>query len=764
MSENQDKLNILLDKLNSLVEKQETFSKEIEELRNEINRATSSDIISVKEQAATLKQDQKEEAQHQKVKTTEIAKQKQPKIRKSKSDLEKFIGENLINKIGIAITVIGVAIGAKYSIDNNLINPLTRIILGYLAGIALLGFGIKLKAKYENYSAVLVSGSMAIMYFITYAAYNYYDLFPQIFSFILMLIFTAFTVLAAINYNKQVVAHIGLVGAYAVPFLLSEDTGRVAILFSYMVIVNLGILAVSIKKYWKPLYYSSFSFTWLIYLSWFIETNAAAEHFGLAFIFLSIFFAIFYISFLAHKLINNEKFSSETIALLLSNSFLFYGLGYALLADHESGQYLLGIFTMVNAAIHFVISLIIYRKKLTDKNLLYLISGLVLVFITITIPVQLDGNWVTLLWAGEAALLFWIGRTKNNAMYEKLSYPLMILAFFSLPHDWWNNYGHYDPAQPETKIIPVFNVNFLSTMIFVCAFGFINFINQSKKYSSPLIKSNGLFKIVSITLPAIFIFTLYMLFSTEIELYWDQLFTASAHMAYNSADYDIFKFKSMWIYNYSLLFFTLLSIANIIKIKNSGLAITNIVINTLLTVSFLIGGLYTLSELRDSYINQTLAEYYNRDFFHILIRYISFAFFAGFLVTGYKYVRQTFLQTNLKKYFNILLHTSIVWVLSSELITWLKIAESEQSYKLSLSILWGLYSLFVIIIGIWKNRQHLRIWAIILFGITLIKLFFYDIAHLDTIAKTIVFVSLGLLLLIISFLYNKYKHLISNEK
>jgi uncharacterized membrane protein len=65
--------------------------------------------------------------------------------------------------------------------------------------------------------------------------------------------------------------------------------------------------------------------------------------------------------------------------------------------------------------------------------------------------------------------------------------------------------------------------------------------------------------------------------------------------------------------------------------------------------------------------------------------------------------------------------------------------------------------------GIWKNKQYLRIGAIALFGVTLLKLFFYDISHLNTIAKTVVFVSLGIILLIISFLYNKYKNQITDE-
>ena len=103
---------------------------------------------------------------------------------------------------------------------------------------------------------------MAIMYFITYFAYSLYGLFPQSSAFALMLIFTVFTVVAAINYNHQIIAHLGLVGAYAVPFLLSNNSGNYAFLFAYIAIINGGILAISLKKYWKPLFYTSFIFTW----------------------------------------------------------------------------------------------------------------------------------------------------------------------------------------------------------------------------------------------------------------------------------------------------------------------------------------------------------------------------------------------------------------------------------------------------------------------------------------------------------------------
>ena len=108
--------------------------------------------------------------------------------------------------------------------------------------------------------------------------------------------------------------------------------------------------------------------------------------------------------------------------------------------------------------------------------------------------------------------------------------------------------------------------------------------------------------------------------------------------------------------------------------------------------------------------------------------------------------------------FNILFYIAILWIVSSELINILDLSGSTQSYKLGLSILWGVYSLALIALGIWKKQKYIRITAIVLFSITLLKLFFYDISNLGTLSKTIVFVSLGILLLIISFLYNKFKH------
>lgn len=90
--------------------------------------------------------------------------------------------------------------------------------------------------------------------------------------------------------------------------------------------------------------------------------------------------------------------------------------------------------------------------------------------------------------------------------------------------------------------------------------------------------------------------------------------------------------------------------------------------------------------------------------------------------------------------------------------------QQTNNYKLGISILWGVYAVFMVVLGLFKRRRYVRLGGIALFGVTLLKLFFYDIANLTTIAKTIVFISLGVLLLLASFLYNKYTNRIEAEE
>ncbi|MBI1268782.1 MAG: DUF2339 domain-containing protein [Cryomorphaceae bacterium] len=776
MAENQDQINAMLVRLEEMLKQQEAFSREILAMKGELLKQKTAGQSTQKNEAEFAAPQIIPQPPAQPAPITPKPQQQmaaapqpqQPRIPKPKSDIEKFIGENLINKIGILITVLGVVFGAKYSIEHDLVSPLTRIVLGLLVGLGLLGFGMKLKAKYESFSAVLVSGAMASLYFVTFAAHMLYQLIPQTVAFAFMVVYTAFTVFAALKYDRKVIALIGLIGAYAVPFLLSDGSGKIVVLFSYMAIINIGILVIAFKKNWKVLYYSAFACTWIIVLGWLIASYNQS-HFAIALSFSAIFFLTFYLTFLAYKLLHNEPFKRRDVVMVLLNSFTFYSVGYFVLSYIDETSNLVGLFTLVNAVVHFIVAVAVYKRKLADNNILHLIAGLVLVFITLTIPVQLNGNWVTLIWISEAVLLFWIGRTKNVGFYEKLSYPLIAFAGFSLLHDWAEqNYQAF-----QESFTPIFNIGFLSSILFSLMVLFVVFIQRKPEFKSAFDETKLLSKFLKLAIPVLFLSTLYFSFQNEIGTYFIHAYEQSAvtisgdeysEMSSTTYNQDLFTFKRIWEINFTLLFFSILAFVNLKRIKNEILGWASTGFLAFSIFLFLSTSLFEISELRESYVDQLLSEYFDIGTLHLTIRYISLAFAAVALIVLRKCIKQPTFKGKLDIPFELFSHIVIVWIASSELIGWMHLSGFTQTYKLALSILWGLYAVMLIALGIWKKKQYLRIAAIALFGVTLIKLFFYDISHLDTISKTVVFVSLGVLLLIISFLYNKFKHIINEPE
>ena len=688
---------------------------------------------------------------------------------KRKSGLEEFIGKNLIAVIGIAVLVLGIGFGVKYSIDNNLISPVTRIILGYLAGLGILGAGIALKKKYEGFSAILVSGAMASFYFITFAAFSFYNLMPQLAAFAMMVVFTLFTVAAAIKYDRQIIAHVGLVGAYLVPVLLSDGSGQVAILFTYMAIINAGILVLALQKYWKPLYYTAFVATWAIYSAWHVDNYDSGMNLGLALFFASLFFLIFYATALAYKVMKKEKFNVSDVILILSNSFLYFGFGYSLMIEDYEAY--LGLFAVANAVVHFAVAMPLNMNKLIDRSLVHFLAGLVLVFLTIAVPVQLDGNWVTLLWIAEAVLVFYLGRVRNIKFYEMLTFPLVLLAVGSLIHDWGEFYGHYYMFEEEVsgKVTSIFNIQFLSTVLLAVGLGVMAWWNNQPKYlpeGDPRHSYKSLLDFMFLFLPLVILFI-----GVELEIYqyWDQLEEVWRNKSNNDmsmeVDFsfrDFSKFGALWGIWFMMGYFTLLSVISLKVFKKEGFSFAMLIINSIGVLIFLAAGLTTLATLRDHYLAGNILPIYTDGGMYFAIRYIGIGLAAGLLTVSWflgKKAEQT--SPFFANAFEFVFHFSILTILSAELIQLMSVGgDSGKAYRIALSVLWGAYSLLLIVLGIWKKRQILRLGGMGLFAVTLFKLFLYDLAKASTPSRIISFVAIGIILLIISFLYNKYKDVI----
>lgn len=806
----------------------------------------------------------------------------------AKADLEKFIGENLISKIGILVLIIGVGIGAKYAIDNDLISPLTRIVLGYIMGAGLLAMAVKLKPKYHNFSAVLLSGGMAIMYFLTYFAYATYQLMPQSAAFVVMVMFTLFTVTAAIVYDRQVIAHIGLVGAYAVPFLVSTNSGNYLFLFIYMAILNAGILAISVKRAWTPIFYTASTFTWLIFVSWLASRYASADHLNLALTFLGIFFAIFYTTKIVHGLFHSQikdpeniasmiitavifygcciaisdgasasveftvifsylaaislallissfrfygrvlvfvtypftwlifgawflnKYSAdqhlalaaifasvfftvfygatlvyrlatdeigmaESAGLVLTNSLIFYGFGYAIMDSHAALQPYQGVFTVGHAAFHSLVAQAVDRVKPYAVDVVQVLAVLIVTFATAAVPIQFDGNLVTVIWSVEAVVLFYFGRGRGIVLFEYFSYPLMFLASCSMLLDWFSVYSDRSVYSLELASRPFANGEFVTGLVFVAAFAFIYMLNADDTREPAIDRS--LIKPMSYLVAVIAVSALYNTFRMEIGNFF-HLEAVSRGLSNSlnilggprsTSQYDLGRFNIVTQIDYTMLFLTTLAVVNIRKVRSWAAAYAGIGLSVLTLMFFVLVGLYLLYELRQSYLNGATVELFGFAASNVAIRYLSYLFVAGLLATIFKYSSSELTEGVASPEvrvigFDAVLYPTALIMTSCELMNISAHLGVNNADKYGLSILWGVFALMLIAIGIGKRKKHLRIAAIVLLAVTLAKLFFYDITDLGTIPKTILFVLLGLLMLVMSFLYNKYKDIIFGKE
>jgi uncharacterized membrane protein len=485
--------------------------------------------------------------------------------------------------------------------------------------------------------------------------------------------------------------------------------------------------------------------TWLLYIVWAFNSYEPEEHFILSLTFTTVTFLIFYTMFLVTNVVRDKKFLAEDVFLLLANSLIYYMVVYSQMEDYAPAERFLGLFTLVNGLIHLAFSIIIYFRK-AEERIFYFTAGLAATFISITIPIELDGNMVTLLWSVEAAVLFAVGRRRQGRFYELFAYVLMLCAFFNLFNSW-NTYSHTNP--------PILNIQFLTTLVYILSSACIFYLSRRIKPEES--KFNDLLKNLGVLLNIALIIALYNVFRIEIVNYVDWVHDQVSRTYTDSyLTRDPYEYRFILQFVYSVVFVSIISHLNGRYVKSDVTGKIFLVLHVLVIACYLLPVLFMFGELRDSFISGRTSPVVPA-YFVFYGRYLTMATVAGSLMVAWRRLLDYIQAVKIHKAFLLMIHIAILWTLSSELIQWLDLAGFQNTYKLGLSILWGCYAVFLIIRGIQEYQKYLRVSAIVLFGLTLLKLFSYDLESLSTIQKVVVMVALGVLLLITSFLYNKYK-------
>ena len=642
----------------------------------------------------------------------------------SETNFEKYIGENLFGKIGILIFIIGIGFFVKYAIDQNWINETARTLMGYAVGAGMLVLAERLHKRYHTFSSLLAGGAFGIYYLITAIAFHYYALFSHTIAFVILCVTTIFMSAVSVLYDRKELAVTALVGGFIAPFIISTDSSSIISLQIYITILNIGMFCLAMYKKWAILPMVSFGFTYIILwgttaLGSFSDSEAVTTYPTL-FAFATLFYVIF---LLPVVFILRTQYGENTrlglLGIITANSFMYLIYGDFLLQHFEASSdttaYLAFFIAAVNLAIHLYLR---FRVEGQD-TLRNLMLGLAVTFASMGIPILFSAANVLMVWAAESVLLLWLFTKEKNRIYELASAVLLLLTLGALAY-----YRTTDTFIHDTGDSLFFNGAFFVTTFVSIAYYVIAVIMQFNKELFSDTKRLIAYTPCNAIAYALGFSILFLAFRDNFHFHLEQ---------------PISEYASLLTANIMLLGGALI-LRKRFEISENKLAYE--------ISLYLAGILFAMTVWNYTDPEGLLLRWLMA---LVTIAYMAYCMRGQLLVTSN--------QRNLHTEYSII--STLMWLTLTRL---LLITFNEENFSTAFSLSLGIAAFILMCIGMRYHSKEIRIVSLAEFGIVIGKLILNDVWAMPALGKIIVFISLGALLLILSFLYQKLKDALFNEK
>jgi uncharacterized membrane protein len=387
-------------------------------------------------------------------------------------DLESTIGGVWFAWAGILAVVFTVAFVLKSAFENNWVGPGARVALGGLAGAGLLGAGEYLRRRgLRLYAYILSGGGVLSLYLSVYAAYDFYGMLSQPAAFLLMTAVTAGAVLLSVRLGALPVAVLGLVGGFLTPLLLTTGQDNQSALFTYVSLLDAGVLAVGYFKRWRSLDFLSFAATVLMTFVWAVGYYDASKLWT-TLLFVTLFFVLYSLLAVFHNVLPRRRSRWFDVALLSANATLYFGASYGMLSGAGYERVLPAGLAVAVAAFFAALFFFARGRWAEDRLLAYAYVGAAVTFLTAAAAIQLELQWVTIVWAVEGLMLTWVGLRSGEGAARRAG-----LAVFAVAAVHWFAFDvprfalAAGAAAPDAvgEFVPLVNARALSCLVLVVA-------------------------------------------------------------------------------------------------------------------------------------------------------------------------------------------------------------------------------------------------------------------------------------------------------
>lgn len=698
------------------------------------------------------------------------------------STLEELLAGQWLTWVGALAIIIGAGFFLKYAIDQEFLGPTGRVVLGLLGGMAcFVGGAYAMLRGYRYLAQGVVGAALGILYFSLFAAFQWYEIVPQTPAFVGMVLVTAAALAFSAYFSAQATAILGLIGGFLTPVMLSTGTADHWTLFSYILILDLGVLGVAAFRKWHALQVLSFLFTILVWLGWFAAHYDASKLIDTT-ILMTSFFLLFALLGIWHNVLRRTPADPADYLLILATPVAYFVGLYAVTSDEYA--FLHGVLAVGLAGIYLVLAFLSLSRNPAGRPLIVALGGIAASFLTIAIPLQLTGHWIAIAWAAESLLLVELGLRFNEAKLRWAGFGL--LAFVQLILIFYASSTFADPGQFDTRFVErdpfvedvmpggvmprersleppdpswtdVFNGRSFSFLASALVMGVLAWEYRGRRtpdaevatFRRELIPEGepGLWltAAVPLTVLALLLVETYAQASAG-----DWLFTTVV---------GVF---SVWT---ALVGLVVAGVA--VTWGPRRLEMVAIGVFALLSLFIVVNFFGTLGDWRSQWQGLEAQGYGDSIWRWPLINprgigyltAIAAALAAAYAVRRPEAVEEPGVSTRfrLDRVLGLFAYFTGLALVTVETYAQGVVRDWQTGTSLAITFVWTAYAIATLAGGILQRSAQLRLISLGLFLVTAAKVFLYDVWHLDTTIRWFAFMGLGVSLLLVSYLYRRYR-------
>lgn len=340
-----------------------------------------------------------------------------------------FMKGNPLAKLGVLLMFFGLAYLLKYTVERDMLPIELRLAGAAVASLVMLGLGWRLRVKQSLYALILQGGAVGALYITVFGAFRLYALLPHLLAFALMLVICAASVGLAVLQRALSLAMLASIGGYLSPLLLSTGGGSHVALFSYYLLLSLGILAITVWQPWRPLNLLGFAFSFGVAGVWGLHGYQPAFYLSCQLFLIAnmVIFGVLSLGLSLRSQVKGEKAIDGV--LLFGPPLVGFGMQYHITQHWAFGP----AFSALGFGLAYLLLAWAGLRHYPALGRQLAVAGLALggVFTTLAIPLALSAQWTSMAWALEGLGILWLGNTQRQARVSYSGTALLLLALGS---------------------------------------------------------------------------------------------------------------------------------------------------------------------------------------------------------------------------------------------------------------------------------------------------------------------------------------------